>query len=70
MVDLNLLRGLIVSCQAYAGEPLFGAHIMAAYARAAQVGGAVAVHAGLAEDLAAIRQATVLPLIGMHKGAY
>ena len=63
-------RGLIVSCQAYAGEPLFGADIMAAYARAAEVGGAVAVHAGLTADLAAIRQRVLLPLIGMHKGAY
>ena len=63
-------RGLIVSCQAYAGEPLFGANIMAAYARAAEVGGAVAVHAGLMDDLAAIRQRAPLPLIGMHKGAY
>jgi N-acylglucosamine-6-phosphate 2-epimerase len=68
--ELNIPRGLIVSCQAYAGEPLFGADIMAAFARAAQVGGAVAVHAGLAEDLAAIRKATPLPLIGMHKGTY
>jgi len=63
-------RGLIVSCQAYAGEPLFGADIMAAYARAAEVGGAVAVHAGLTADLAMIRERVPLPLIGMHKGAY
>ena len=63
-------RGLIVSCQAYAGEPLFGVDIMAAYARAAEVGGAVAVHAGLIADLAAIRQRVPLPLIGMHKGTY
>ena len=69
-VELNIPRGLIVSCQAYAGEPLFGADIMAAFARAAQVGGAVAVHAGLVADLAAIRNATTLPLIGMHKGTY
>jgi N-acylglucosamine-6-phosphate 2-epimerase len=69
-VELNIPRGLIVSCQAYASEPLFGADIMAAFARAAQVGGAVAVHAGLAADLAEIRRATTLPLIGMHKGAY
>ena len=63
-------RGLVVSCQAYTGEPLFGADIMAAYAHAAEIGGAVAVHAGLTEDLAAIRRAVKLPLIGMHKGAY
>ena len=67
---LNIPPGLIVSCQAYAGEPLFGADIMGAYARAAQVGGAVAVHAGLVADLAEIRRTTALPLIGMHKGAY
>ncbi|MFN4293031.1 MAG: N-acetylmannosamine-6-phosphate 2-epimerase [Thermoflexales bacterium] len=60
-------RGLIVSCQASEGEPLFGAPMMAAMARAAEVGGAVAVRANGPEDIAAIRRAVRLPIIGLWK---
>ncbi|GIV84503.1 MAG: putative N-acetylmannosamine-6-phosphate 2-epimerase [Candidatus Roseilinea sp.] len=60
-------RGLIVSCQASAGEPLFGAPMMAAMARAAEVGGAVAIRANGPEDIAAIRQVVGLPIIGLWK---
>ena len=59
--------GLIVSCQAYDGEPLFGAHIMAAMARAAEEGGAVAIRANSPPDIAAIRAVTKLPIIGLYK---
>lgn len=62
-----LKRGLIVSCQAYEGDPLFGAPIMAAMARAAEVGGAVGIRANSPADIAAIRAITSLPLIGLHK---
>lgn len=65
---MNLIpRGLIVSCQAYEGEPLFGAHIMAAMARAAEAGGAVAIRANSPPDIAAIRKVTRLPIIGLYK---
>jgi putative N-acetylmannosamine-6-phosphate epimerase len=65
---MNLLpSGLIVSCQAYEGEPLFGAPIMAAMARAAEEGGAVAIRANSPPDIAAIRAATRLPIIGLYK---
>ncbi len=68
MASATLLkRGLIVSCQAYEGDPLFGAHIMAAMARAAVVGGAVGIRANSPADIAAIRAITSLPLIGLHK---
>jgi putative N-acetylmannosamine-6-phosphate epimerase len=59
--------GLIVSCQAYKGEPLFGAPIMAAMARAAEEGGAVAIRANSPPDIAAIREVTRLPIIGLYK---
>lgn len=62
-----LLRGLIVSCQAYEGEPMFGAHIMAAMAKAAEEGGAVAIRANSPPDIAAIRAVTHLPIIGLYK---
>ncbi len=62
-----LPKGLIVSCQAYEGEPLFGAPIMAAMARAAQAGGAVAIRANGPDDIAAIRAAVPLPIVGLWK---
>lgn len=60
-------HGLIVSCQAAEGEPLFGAPIMAAMARAAEIGGAMAIRANGPEDIAAIRRAVHLPIIGLWK---
>jgi N-acylglucosamine-6-phosphate 2-epimerase len=62
-----LPRGLIVSCQAYEGDPLFGSAIMAAMARAAQQGGAVAIRANGPADIAAIRAAVSLPIVGLWK---
>lgn len=60
-------RGLIVSCQAYEGEPLFGSAIMVAMARAAIEGGAVGIRANSPPDIEAIRQITTLPIIGLFK---
>lgn len=62
-----LPRGLIVSCLATEGEPLHGPHFMAAMARAAEAGGAVGVRANAPADIAAIRQVTALPIIGLYK---
>lgn len=59
--------GLIVSCQALADEPLHGAHIMAAMARAAVQGGAVGIRVNSPVDIAAIRAAVEAPIIGIYK---
>src|SRR5512138_808681 len=59
--------GLIVSCQALEDEPLHGAPIMAAMARAALEGGASGIRANGPADIAAIRAAVDLPLIGLYK---
>jgi N-acylglucosamine-6-phosphate 2-epimerase len=59
--------GLIVSCQAYEGDPMFGADLMAAMARAAAMGGAIAIRANSPTDIAAIRAAVMLPVIGLWK---
>ncbi len=67
MVRHKLPYGLIVSCQAYEGEPLFGAEIMAAMARAAVAGGAVGIRANGPADIAAIRRVTALPIVGLSK---
>jgi len=63
----RLRGGLIVSCQALADEPLHGATIMAAMARAALQGGAAGIRANGPADIAAIRQAVDLPIIGLYK---
>ena len=61
--------GLIVSCQALEDEPLHGAHIMAAMARAALEGGAVGIRANSPADITAIRAAVDLPIIGLYKAS-
>lgn len=63
----KLKNGLIVSCQALEDEPLYGSEHMAAMARAAKMGGAIAIRANTPVDIAAIRQAVDLPIIGLYK---
>ena len=68
MKTLPFARGvLIVSCQARADNPLHGPAFMAAMARAAEQGGAGAIRANGAADIAAVRAATRLPIIGIVK---
>ncbi len=59
--------GLIVSCQALADEPLYGAEIMARMAIAATQGGACAIRANTPVDISAIHAAVELPIIGLYK---
>lgn len=63
----QLRGGLIVSCQAEADEPLYGSDHMAVMAVAAAEGGAVGIRANTPEDIAAIRLAINLPIIGIYK---
>jgi putative N-acetylmannosamine-6-phosphate epimerase len=63
----ELRGGLIVSCQARPGSPLRHSAMMAAMARAAELGGAVGIRANGPEDVAAIRPAVNLPIIGIYK---
>ncbi len=63
----RLRGGLVVSCQALPGEPLFGADIMARLAIAAEAGGAAGIRANSPADIQAIRAVTALPLIGLSK---
>lgn len=69
---LDQIRGgLVVSCQpdSYdrAGDPMNAPAIMAALARAAQLGGAVGIRADGPEDIAAVAAAVKLPVIGLFK---
>ncbi|MBM1171774.1 N-acetylmannosamine-6-phosphate 2-epimerase [Microvirga arabica] len=58
---------LVVSCQARADNPLHGPVHMAAMARAAEQGGARGIRANGADDIAAIRAVSALPIIGIAK---
>ncbi len=67
MILQQIQGGLVVSCQALEGEPLHGARHMAAMAKAAELGGAAGIRANGPADIAAIREAVALPIIGIHK---
>ena len=65
-MSFSLPRGLVVSCQARADNPLHGPVFMGAMALAARDGGAVALRANGPQDIAAVKAAG-LPVIGIHK---
>lgn len=64
-----LERGLIVSCQAVKGEPLYGYGIMHLFAKAAKAGGATGIRA-LVDDVDSIKEEVNLPVIGLVKEIY
>jgi len=65
---LESLRGeLIVSCQAYPGEPMRDPEIMARVARSAELGGAAGIRAQGLDDIARIRSLVTIPVIGLVK---
>lgn len=65
----KLNRGLIVSCQAVKGEPLYGYGIMHLFAKAAKEGGACGIRA-LCDDVQSIYDEVHLPIIGLVKQEY
>ncbi|MCH3943515.1 MAG: N-acetylmannosamine-6-phosphate 2-epimerase [Atopobiaceae bacterium] len=70
----SMRGGLVVSCQAYPGEPLRHPETMAQMALACQQGGAVAIRCQGIADIAAIRGAVEVPVVGLakegHEGVY
>ena len=60
----SLSGKLIVSCQALPDEPLYSPIYMSAMARAAALGGAAGIRANGADNIAAIRAAVSLPILG------
>lgn len=65
---LSAMRGgLIVSCQAYPGEPLRDSRAMLLMAQSAVVGGAVAIRAQGLDDIALIAGLVDVPQIGLVK---
>ncbi len=70
-IRLQDLKGkLIVSCQAFPGDALYGSEMMSKMAIAAKDGGAAGIRANSPEDIAAIRRAVDLPIIGLWKKEY
>lgn len=63
----SIKGGLIVSCQALAGNPLKAPEYMAVLAHAAELGGAVAIRANGPEDISAIKERITVPVIGIYK---
>lgn len=63
----SIRDGLIVSCQAYPGEPLFDAEVMSRMAESAVLGGAVGIRAKGLPDIRLIKKAVTVPLIGLVK---
>lgn len=72
---IRALRGkLIVSVQAYQGEPMRHPETMAQIARACELGGAAAIRCQGLSDIAAIKGRVEVPVIGLwkegHEGVY
>ena len=63
----SLHRGLVVSCQAYPGEPLRHPETMSRIAQAAVFGGAVAIRAQGLDDIQLIHKMVTVPQIGLWK---
>lgn len=59
--------GLIVSCQALEGNPLRDTYVLARLAKAAEIGGAVAIRANGVEDITEMRKLLTIPIIGINK---
>jgi N-acylglucosamine-6-phosphate 2-epimerase len=67
---LEAIRGgLVVSCQAPEGSPLAATEHLVALALAAEAGGACGIRAEGSENVAAIKEAVELPVIGLRKRA-
>lgn len=62
--------GLIVSCQARKGWPMYGTEIMVAFAKAAEQGGACGIRATEPQNILAIKKEVDLPIIGIFKQWY
>ncbi len=71
MTVFDALRGgLIVSVQAWPGSAIDDPRVIAAMARAAQDGGAVAVRIEGDANLRAVRERVAVPVVGLVKRAY
>jgi len=66
----DLKKGLIVSCQATAQEPMRDSMIIGRFALAAEIGGAVGVRVNGVADILAAKQLVKIPVLGIIKNEY
>ena len=66
----ELRKGLIVSCQAEEGSPFNSSRFIAAFAEAAEIGGAVGVRVRDPENVRAVAEVIDLPIVGLTKGKF
>jgi N-acylglucosamine-6-phosphate 2-epimerase len=66
----ELQKGLIVSCQAEEGSPFNSPRFIAAFAEAAELGGAVGVRVRDPENIRAVAEVIDLPIVGLTKGKF
>ena len=63
----SMCGGLIVSCQVQKDDPIYTDDIVVKMAEAAKWAGAVGIRANSPEQIAAIKKAVDLPMIGLYK---
>jgi N-acylglucosamine-6-phosphate 2-epimerase len=63
----RMRNGLVVACQAPESSPMASPEVMAAVARAAEMGGAAGIRADQPEVIAAVRSVVNVPIIGTVK---
>ncbi|HTR82515.1 MAG TPA: N-acetylmannosamine-6-phosphate 2-epimerase [Bacteroidota bacterium] len=66
----KLKHGVIVLCHSEGDEPFNFPDYVAAFARAAEMGGAIGIRAQGIENIKSVRQAVGLPIIGISRGKY
>ena len=63
----KLRKGIIVSCQAYEGNPFFSPQDILKFALCAKIGGAVGLRLSWPENIKVVKSKIDLPIIGINK---
>lgn len=66
----ELPQGLVVSCQALKGEPMYGGDSIVKMAYAAVLGGAAGIRANSVRDIKKISRKVDVPIVGLIKSDY